>query len=174
MTATNVTVPGGLTIHKGLPRQALDRVVSGVLRSPLHRLGGFSEAAMLLTFRGRRSGKRYTLPLTYMREGDEVVTFALFTNTVWWKNLRGGVDARVRLRGRDLSGVARVIEDPEEVARGLLAMAEANPGMTRRGHYAVPRTAAGEPDGDALLEAARTRVMIRVALKDDGFEEGRS
>jgi hypothetical protein len=60
--------------------------------------------------------------------------------------------------------LAEVVEDPESVARGLLAMADTNPGMTRGGYYALPRAPGGEPDREALLEAARARVVIRINL----------
>jgi len=166
--ATNATVPGRLTIGKDLPRQVLDSVVAGVSRPPLRGIGGFSRAAMLLTFVGRMSGRRYTLPLAYLRGGDTVATFAIFTNTVWWNNLRDGAPVEVRLRGQDHAGTAEVIEDPEAVARGLVAMAGANPAKTRRGYYAVPRTVGGEIDREALLGMARTRVMIRVRLGPSG------
>lgn len=170
MEITSTPPAGGLTIDKGLPRRLFNRLVSWQLRSPLHGLIGASRFAMLLTYTGRKSGKSYALPLAYMREGDTVTTFALFTNTVWWKNLRreggAGVPVTLRLRGRDVAGVAETVEDPEEVARGMLAMAESNPRLTRGGYYAVPREPDGSVNHEALLEAARMRVMIRIRLTD--------
>ena len=57
-----------------------------LLRSSLHGL--MSKKTLLITFTGRKSGKRYTTPIVYLREGD---TFLVATNSPWWKNLRGGV-----------------------------------------------------------------------------------
>lgn len=34
-----------------------------------------------------------------MREGDDVTRSALFTNTVWWKNLRDGATVTVSSKG---------------------------------------------------------------------------
>ena len=43
--------------------------VKAVLRSPVHRL--LSGSLVLLTYTGRRSGRRYTLPVMYAEQGSE-------------------------------------------------------------------------------------------------------
>jgi hypothetical protein len=42
-----------------------------LLRSPLHGL--LSKGIVLITFTGHTSGKRYTTPINYVREGDTVL-----------------------------------------------------------------------------------------------------
>lgn len=163
MTTSNLGVPRGLVINKGLPRQLFNRTVTAVLHSPAHGVFGLDRFSMVLTYTGRKSGTSYSLPLAYTRDGDTITTFALFTNTVWWKNLRGGAPVTLRLRGRDYAGVAQVIEDTDQVAEGLIAFAAHAPN-TRGGYYSLPRTANGEIDQAAVREAARTRVLIRVDL----------
>jgi len=71
--------------------------------------------AMLLTFTGRRTGKTYTIPVGYTREGG---TLTLFTDHAWWRNLRGdgGVPVTVRLAGHPVAGRAEAIPDPAVVA----------------------------------------------------------
>ena len=155
----------GLQIDKGLPRQLFNRLVSVVLRSPLHGFAGLSRFAMLLTYTGVRSGRRYTLPLAYIREGETITTFALFTNTVWWKNLRGGVPVTLRLEGQEQPGVATVSTDPEAVTAGLLAFHADSPAMSSRGYYAVPRLADGSVDLPALRALAPSRVMIQIQIQ---------
>ena len=39
-------------------------IVAGILRSPLH--GVMSKSVMLLTYRGRRSGRIFTTPISYV------------------------------------------------------------------------------------------------------------
>jgi hypothetical protein len=84
--------------------------VSTILRSPLHRL--LSDRLMLLTFYGRKTGRRFTIPVGYTREGDTLTFFSAYS---WYKNLRGGRPVVVYLRGRDRTGLAEVIENPEAV-----------------------------------------------------------
>ena len=164
MTSATNTSRYALTIDKGVPRQLFNRLVARMLRSRLHHLAGFSRFSMLLSYSGKRSGKQYTLPLAYMRDGDIVTTFALFSNTIWWKNLQGGAPVTLRLQGRDYQGVANVDDDPHAVADGLLRMAASSPRMTQRGYYAIPRMPDGAVDRARLLEAARTRVMIEIRV----------
>ncbi len=58
-----------------------------LLRSPLHGL--IIGSVLLITFNGRKSGKKYTTPITCLREGDTVL---MTTDSPWWKNLRGARD----------------------------------------------------------------------------------
>lgn len=53
-----------------------------ILRSPLH--AWMSSTLLLLTYTGRKSGKRYTIPIGYTRDGDVVTIFAYRSRT-WWK-----------------------------------------------------------------------------------------
>ena len=55
-----------------------------LLRSPLHFL--MSRSLLLITYEGRKSGRRYTTPLRYTREGEVIRCFTSGT-TQWWRNL---------------------------------------------------------------------------------------
>lgn len=74
-----------------------------LLRSPLH--GVVSRMYLLITFTGRKSGKVYTTPVQYHQDGKRVVVVTSRAYT-WWKNLEGGADVRLRLRGQDQAGRA--------------------------------------------------------------------
>jgi deazaflavin-dependent oxidoreductase (nitroreductase family) len=84
--------------------------VVGLLRSPLHRLA--SGSVLLITYRGRRSGRRFTIPVMYAeREGSLTIFVGHPARKRWWRNLRGGAEVEVRLRGRRLREQAEVVED---------------------------------------------------------------
>ncbi len=88
-----------------------------VLRSPMH--GMVSKFILLITFTGRKSGKTYTTPVGYSQHDDQVY---ICTHANWWKNLRGGAPVRLRIRGRDLHGLAEpVVEDKQTVAAAYIA-----------------------------------------------------
>src|SRR5262249_49815913 len=80
--------------------------VSTILRSPLH--GILSRDVLLLTFTGRRSGKRITIPVGYTRDGE---TLTVFSTHAWWKNLRGGASVAIRLEGRLRTARAEPTDD---------------------------------------------------------------
>ncbi|SIK38592.1 Uncharacterised protein [Mycobacteroides abscessus subsp. abscessus] len=63
----------------------VNKVVRGVLRSPLHPV--LSGNIALFTFTGRKSGKEYNVAATYVRDGD---VLTIFTDRTWAKNLRDG------------------------------------------------------------------------------------
>jgi hypothetical protein len=93
----------------------LNAIMKPLLRSPLH--GVMSHRVMLITFTGRKTGKRYTTPISYMRDGE---TVSCITMSQWWKNIPTGSSVTVRLRGRDYVGTTEIIrENPQALADGL-------------------------------------------------------
>jgi deazaflavin-dependent oxidoreductase (nitroreductase family) len=94
--------------------RAMNAVPRLVLRSPLHGL--MDGKVLLLGFVGRRSGRRYTTPMSYVRAGDEVL---MATEAPWWKNLAGGAPVEVRLGGRSRRGFAETLTGEEDVAEVL-------------------------------------------------------
>src|SRR5215472_10171892 len=95
MSITTASAP--IRIGAPSPRalRIINPFVSTILRSPLH--GILSRDVLLLTFTGRRSGKRITIPVGYTRDGE---TMIVFSTRAWWKNLRGGASVAIRLEGR--------------------------------------------------------------------------
>ncbi|HKP88609.1 MAG TPA: nitroreductase/quinone reductase family protein [Thermoleophilaceae bacterium] len=93
-----------------LLNQTGNRAVRGILRSPLHGL--LSRRLALIAVTGRRSGRVYTIPVGYSRDGDLVTIGVGWPDRkVWWRNLRDGAPVRIRLRGVDRSGQARAHGD---------------------------------------------------------------
>jgi len=119
-----------------------------------------SKNRMLLTYQGRKSGMRYTIPVSYLHEGESIVCF---TDSSWWKNLRGGAPVRMRLTGRDVAGMANPIDtDTEAIAKGLERMLQKIPSDAR--YYQVTVGPHGQLSASDLLRAAHTNVMIRIDL----------
>jgi hypothetical protein len=88
-----------------------NQVVRLLLRSPLHPLVSWRVA--LITVRGRRSGREFTIPVGYERQGDLVtVTVSWPEQKRWWRNLRGeGAPVSLRLRGEERTGHAVAVGD---------------------------------------------------------------
>src|SRR5690349_21731741 len=95
----------------------VNHIMKFLLRSPLH--GMVSKTILLITFTGRKSGKTYTTPVSYSQDDDQVI---IFTHADWWKNLCSGAPVTLRLRGREVQGVAEpVAEDQQAITTGLMA-----------------------------------------------------
>ena len=88
-----------------------------LLRSPLHFLQ--SKSLMLITFTGRKSGRRFTTPVRYVRVGDTVRCFTSPEN-LWWRNLRGGAAVSLRIEGQELPYWAAPLENDPAAVRAAL------------------------------------------------------
>jgi deazaflavin-dependent oxidoreductase (nitroreductase family) len=137
---------------------AVNRAMKFVLCSPLH--GVVSHSILLVTFTGRKSGKRYTTPVSYSQAGSQVT---VFTHAAWWKNLRAGEPISLRIRGRDIRALpAPVAGDEAAIAAGLAAHLRRVPSDAR--YYGVTFNSQGDPDAAQVAKAVQTVVMIRFHL----------
>src|SRR5581483_3154158 len=85
----------------------VNRIVRALLAAPvLGRLVGRRLVTLYIV--GRKSGRRYTIPVAYLRDGDELVIGSPFA---WVRNLRSGEPIDVRLRGRRRRADVQVITD---------------------------------------------------------------
>ena len=132
--------------------------MGGILRSPLHAL--LSRNTLLITFKGRRSGKQYTTPVNYAQVGDLIYVTSMKDRT-WWRNLRGGAQVTLRLQGKKVSGWGEVIED---VGSSLMAYLRASPNFAR--YFEVEVDSDGHLVEADVARAARQRVMVKI--KKDG------
>ena len=136
----------------------LNKTMKFILRSPLH--GMVSKYLTLITFTGCKSGKTYTTPVSYSQEGDQVY---IFTHANWWKNLHNGAPVTLRLRGRNLQGLAEpVAEDKQTVAAALTTHLRKSPFDAR--FYDVTIDEHGNPIPEDVEKAVQTVAMIQVQL----------
>ena len=88
----------------------LNRVVNPVLvallRSPLRGL--LSRHVMLITVTGRRTGRRYAVPVQYVRRSDGVYVVSR-RGRRWWRNLEGGGPVMLTNGGQRFTGEGRVL-----------------------------------------------------------------
>ncbi|MBC8162465.1 MAG: hypothetical protein H7Z42_14740 [Roseiflexaceae bacterium] len=117
-------------------------VLMAVLRSPLHR--PLSDNLLILIFQGRKSGKRYMIPVGYMQEGSKLF---VFSHSAWTKNFIGGAPVAVRLRGELHQGTARVTEDPHVIDTIIGRM------ISERGEEMAQRMGFLSKDEDGVMRA---------------------
>ncbi len=131
-----------------------------LLASPWHRR--HSGNTLTLEVTGRRSGKRYRLPVSYAEEAGRLLVFVDEAGSkLWWRNLRGGAQVRVLLRGRWETCRAEVAgeDDPVALAQALARFAAAWPGFIDLG---LPPAPAYSPDD--LLPVAHGCAVITITL----------
>jgi F420H(2)-dependent quinone reductase len=82
-----------------------------------------SDRLMLVSFTGRKSGRLYRQPVSYVREGDTLLTPG---GGRWKLNLRDGEPVQLRLKGRDVVARPEIVRDIEEVDRLVWQMVSVN------------------------------------------------
>jgi len=127
-----------------------------LLRSPLHGL--MSANIMVITVVGRRSGRRYVFPVSYLERDGELLCF---TNNNWWRNVVEGGPVELVLRGNARTGrTSLASRDEESVREGLRALFDKIPSDAP--YYDVRLGSDGTPDRAQLAAAAQATVLIRI------------
>lgn len=118
------------------------------------------EEIELISFTGRKSGKTYTTPVSYSQEDGQVT---IFNHAGWWNNLQGEAPVTLRIRGRELQGLAEpVAADKRAVAVGLTEHLRKVPSDAK--YYGVTFDQHKNPRAQEVEKAAQSTVMIRVQL----------
>ena len=137
-----------------------------VLRSPLH--GWMSASLLLITVFGRKSRRRITLPVNYVQSGETIFILpGMPERKTWWKNLLGGAEVEVLLRGQVCKGVGEVVqgsENTQAVADALHLYFQRFPASAS--YRKVRRNADGTFDAGDIQRAASQTMMVRVKLTD--------
>jgi len=142
--------------------QRLNPAVVWLLRSPLHRL--LDWGLMLVTVTGRRSGRVYTIPVGYQREGDVlVVLVSKPSRKQWWRNYRDRRPIDVWLRGDAAHGHAVVVAPGSPAFRDAIERTLRRvPGLGRQFGVAYDRRMGLT---DAQLDVvAHAAVVVRIEL----------
>jgi hypothetical protein len=108
-------------------------------------LGG---SLMLAEIRGRKTGKLYRQPISYVRDGDALLTPG---GGKWKLNLKPEVPVRIRLRGQDIMAAPELVSEPAEIDMLLTTITTANPRAAA--YIGIARDADGHFDRAGLEQA---------------------
>ena len=137
----------------------LNPFVRFLLKSPLQGL--ISKDILLLHFQGRKSGRWFATPVSYVKDGNRL---RVLTDAAWWKNLRDRPGARVHLCGKELAVQATTRSDGTEYVRD--AMKDFYTRIPRDARYAsVGLDRDKKPNEDDIATAAPHIVLIELELE---------
>lgn len=92
----------------------LNTPVAAIATSP--RFGvGLQRSVTVITYTGRRSGRTFTIPVAYRRNGESIEIAANMPDAkTWWRNFLGdGAPVKLRLDGADRTGHAVAHRDED-------------------------------------------------------------
>jgi hypothetical protein len=141
---------------------ALNPIMRVLLDSPVH--WPLSRWFAILAWTGRRSGRRYSTPVSYVREGS---TAWITTGDKWWHNLSRGAPVAMRIGGHWHTSRGVAVTDRAESRTEHQRLFREHAWFRRLS--GIPAVRGGEPDERAIdraLEAGRT--LVRVDLGPEG------
>lgn len=131
-----------------------------LLRSRFH--GIVSKDIHIVTFTGRKTGKIYSTPVSYIQE-DSRVSFSTNGENIWWRNLIGGADVTLTLRGEEVPATTEVIYG--EGAETEAALTDFFTKMPRDAKYSgVKIEKDGTPNKDSIATCAKKFVVVHSTL----------
>jgi hypothetical protein len=136
------------------PRMRRQARLMRLVNPPMRRILGLpfatplSKRLMLLYLTGRRSGRSYRQPVSYVRDGDSLLTPG---GGNWKLNLEPGRPERIRLGGRDITARPDLIDDVDEIDGALMTMTTENPRAAN--FIPIARRDDGHFDRDGLIKA---------------------
>jgi deazaflavin-dependent oxidoreductase (nitroreductase family) len=129
-----------------------------VLRSPFH--GMLSNGMLLITITGRKTGKKYTTPVGYYREGYYLWVITSRDRT-WWKNLLGGAPVGLLLKRKPVTAFAEPDLDEKAVEARIVEYLDHVPMAAKQMNV---RMEEGKPNAEDIARTAKDRLFIRIKL----------
>src|ERR1700677_994721 len=111
--------PAEQRAHTMAGQRVVNLLVRGLLRTPgpAAVVGG---RLVILYVVGRASGRRYSVPVAYLAEGNDLL---IGTSSRWGRNLRTGGTVAIRLKGKRRQADVQVSEKEPEVVSAYAHMA---------------------------------------------------
>lgn len=145
--------PGGTHASRARVFRFLNPFMRFMLHLPIRRM---QERLLLLSFTGRNTGKRFTIPLSFALDSDG--SLLLPGGGAWKLNLQTGRSVEVRLRGKDRLAQPELVWEPSEIERLLPNLFKGNPRAET--FVGVPLGSDGKPDQEKLKTAVEEGFAI--------------
>jgi deazaflavin-dependent oxidoreductase (nitroreductase family) len=129
--------------------------VTFFLRTPLHVFMGNT---MLITVTGCKTGRKYSTPVGFYREGDTLWVISNRDRT-WWRNVKTGANVSLLLKGKTVDAFATAELDEKEVETHLLNYLHQIPMLARSLGIRMNNKI---PNADDVARVAKDRLFIQV------------
>jgi len=139
----------------------INPLVVFILRSPLHFLA--SKNLIFITFQGRKSRKTFNIPVSYHREGNDLIALTLKQN-LWWKNLKMLNRTQITLLGKKEDvGITIVDQDTQFIKEKMRELIIEKP---IDAYFAKVKLDNNKlPVEEDLEEASQKHIVLKFTLK---------
>jgi deazaflavin-dependent oxidoreductase (nitroreductase family) len=129
--------------------------VTFFLRTPLHVFLGNT---MLITVNGCKTGRKYSTPVGFYRDGD---TFWVISSRVrtWWRNVKNGAEVTLLLKGKAVHAFAEAQLNEENVKMRLIEYVQRQPLSARSLGIRMENKI---PNAEDVGRVAKERLFVRI------------
>ena len=106
-------------------------------------MGSMGNYIMVITTTGRKSGKPFTTPVGYQRDGETVLSFNVNGTSNWYKNLAQNPLVTIEIKKQISQMRAVYVTDKNEIQQVLDLYKREQPTMLPR-FFGIPAEASGE------------------------------
>ena len=132
--------------------------MSWVLRSPFH--GMLSNGTMLITVTGRKTGKTYTTPVDYYKEGSYLWVMTSRDRS-WWRNIQNGANVSLLLKRKSLLGFAETELDHKAVEMRMVEYIQHIPQVAKPMGIRVEDKV---PNMEDITRIAKDKLFVKIRL----------
>ena len=136
-----------------------NRFMSWLLNSPFHGL--ISGSILLIIYTGRRSGKEFSAPLNYVRDGNTLWLTSVRDRT-WWRNFREEWPIRVLLQRKEVEGLGEAITKQDALNGAFHDFFRLSPPSAR--FFKVNLEDDGTPNQEDLDRIVAERVLVQIQI----------
>jgi deazaflavin-dependent oxidoreductase (nitroreductase family) len=129
--------------------------VTFMLRTPLHIFLGNT---MLITVTGCKTGKQYSTPVGFYRDG-ECLWVMTSRDRTWWRNLKQGANVSLLLKGKPIHAFGEAQLDENSVEARMLDYVRQIPMAAKSLGIRMDNRIPNEED---VRRAARGRLFVKI------------
>ncbi len=130
--------------------------ISWVLHSPLH--GILSQGMMLITVTGRKTGKKFTLPVGYYCE-ERALWILTRRNQTWWRNVEYGAEVSLLMKRKRFRAFAEADLDDASVEQQMHEYIRHVPQAAKSLGIRVEN---GNPNAEDIARVAKDRLFVKI------------
>jgi hypothetical protein len=127
------------------------------LKTPLHVFLGNT---MLITVTGCKTGRKYSTPVGFTRDGCKACLWILTNrDRTWWRNLRNGARVSLLLKGKSLSAYAELELDEKAVEARMLDYIRSIPMAAKPLGIHIENKV---PNREDIARVAKDRLFVKI------------
>jgi phosphoribosylformylglycinamidine (FGAM) synthase-like amidotransferase family enzyme len=116
---------------------------------------------MLITFKGRKSGKQYSIPVNYARNNDTLLVVTE-QQRKWWKNFEDGTIVSISVKRQMLEGSGKAVTDRKQVMKHIIDYLKILPQYAK--YFDVKTNTDGSFNLEDISKAAKDKIGIRIQV----------